>query len=527
MTHRDGAPILRSVHDGSATATMNTPLRDPRDERDGRVLLLLAFAVALVAALRDFTDPWDGGFKGAMTALYEDVFVRNHLTYGLSATHWSPAYVIHPEGSGVWHWHHPPLYPLWLTLFAATLGHSEWVLRLAHLLLFLPGIAALYWLVRDVRDARTAGWACLLFASTPLVGYFGPMVCYDGALMSLCIVNASTFWRHCNAPSRRSWMLAALCFFLTASLDFLGHFCGIGLFAMALMSPRPRAMALDVLKMLPLSILAVAIVAFRYGTFLGGPLGFLREMATFSAYEQSRAGEVTGEALYVAAHNVLVVFGSWPMLALAAIGAAIVAFDARAPRKPLLAVVAALLVPPLCGSAITFKHFVDHPFWPMPWMAGFAALACALPSLGHRLLREQDFGAQMRGALLAVCGAGAALLGVVTTHERMTFFAQNDPEFPSLLECAKGQLDGAFAGFTNRTVISRRYEPGLIFRGDVDEAWEVDYVIAYGRQSGFRGDAVFLLDRATAKPEMLQKLDSLATAEPLGRAVLYRFRAWP
>jgi hypothetical protein len=38
---------------------------------------------------------------------------------------------------------------------------------------------------------------------------------------------------------------------------------------------------------------------------------------------------------------------------------------------------------------------------------------------------------------------------------------------------------------------------------------------------------VFLLDGATAKPELLAKLDSLAAAQRLGRAVLYRFRAWP
>ena len=515
------------MHDGSASAqTTTSNLRDPRDERDGRILLALAILVALVAALRDFTDPWDGGFKGAMTSLYEDVFVRNHLTYGLSATHWSPAFVVYPEGGGVWHWHHPPLYPLWLTLFAATLGHSEWVLRLAHLLLFLPGIPALYWLVRNVRDARTAGWSSLLFAATPLVGYFGPMVCYDGALMSACIVTAAAFWRHCNEPSRRTWTIAALCFFWTASLDFLGQFCGLGLFAMALLSERPRAMAIDVLKMLPLSILAVAIIALVYGQFLGGPIGFLGEMAQFSSYEQSRASEVTEAAFSFAAHNVLVTFAAWPMIALAGAGLGALVLQGRVAKKPMLAVAAALLVPPLCGSAVTFKHFVDHPFWPMPWMAGLAALAGVLPAIGHRMLRERDFAPQLLGAMLAVVGALAVGQGVAVTHERMTFFAKNDPDFPLLVAEAKDKLDGAFAGFTNRTVISRRYEPGVIFQGDIDEAWEVDYVIGYGKQSGFRGDAVFLLDGATAKPELLAKLDSLATAQRLGRAVLYRFRAW-
>ena len=502
-------------------------MRDPRDERSGRILLAIAILVALAASLRDFFAPWDGGFKGAMTSLYEDVFVRNHLTFGLSATHWSPAFVIYPEGGGQWHWHHPPVYPLWLTLFAATLGHTEWVLRLAHLVLFLPGIPALYWLVRTVRDARTAGWAALLFSSTPLVGYFGPMVCYDGALMSACIVTAAAFYAHSMAPTRRSWIVAAACFFWTASLDFLGNFCGLGLFAMALLLPQPKRLALDVIKMLPVSILAVAITALIYGTFLGGPFGFVREMLQFSAYEQSRAGEVTAASLDFALHNVLVTFGAWTILSSATVGAAMLAAPSFGAKKPMLAIAAGLIVPPLCGSAVTFKHFVDHPFWPMPWMAGLAALAALLPAAGQLWMRDRDFTRQLLGAMLALCGAAVVTHGVFVTHERITFFAQNDPEFPQLVDEAKDKIGGAFAGFTNRTVISRRYEPGVIFQGDVDEAWEVDYVIGYGKQSGFRGEAVFLLDGATAKPEMLAKLDTLATAQRLGRAIVYRFLAWP
>ena len=48
--------------------------RDPRDERTGKILLALAMLAALIAALVDFTAPWDGGFKGPMTSLYEEVF---------------------------------------------------------------------------------------------------------------------------------------------------------------------------------------------------------------------------------------------------------------------------------------------------------------------------------------------------------------------------------------------------------------------------------------------------------------------
>ncbi len=502
-------------------------LRDRSDERAGRILLALAFAVALAAALRDFFAPWDGGFRGAMTALYEDVFVRNHLTHGLSATHWSPAYVVDVEnGAGTWHWHHPPYYPLWLTAFAAVLGHHEWVLRLSHFVLYLPGIAALWWLVREVSNARLAGWAALLFTATPLVGYFGPMVCYDGALMSLSIATVAAFWHWAQTATKRGWWLPATLFFATASIDFLGQFCGLALFALAWFTPHPRRAAIGVLAMLPLSILSVAIIALIYGTFLGGPLGFLREMLHFSAYEQSRAGEVTPEAIERAANDVLVVFGTWPLLALAAAGLLGVLLEGDLRKKTLFAIVIALLLTPLLGSLVTLKHFVDHPFWPMPLMAGLAVLAAIVPALGHRWFLEQDPSRQLVGAMFAILGAAAVVHGAYTAQERITFFQRNDPEFPRLLQDVGERIAGSMAGFTNRTVIARRYDPGVIFQGDIDEAWEVDFVLAYGKQSGFRGDAAFVIDRTIAKPELIARLDQLAKAESLGRATLYRFRAW-
>ena len=505
--------------------------RDPRDERTGKILLALAMLAALIAALVDFTAPWDGGFKGPMTSLYEEVFVRNHLEHGLSATRWSPAFFIDAQtGKGNWHWHHPPFYPLYLTAFAAVLGLHEWVLRLAHLLVFLPGIPALYWLVRQATNARHAGWAALLFASTPLVAYFGPMVCYDGPMMSGFIVSAALFWRYAHAPSLGAWTLAATAFLLTASLDFLGQFCGLGLFAMAWLLPNPRRSALAVVAMLPLSVLSVAVTALLYGQFLGGPMGFVRQMLHFSAYEQSRIEHVTAAALQKALDEMLFVFGSWPLCLLGALGVAAL-LAGRSPRKPLLAVVVALVVPPLLGAAVTFKHLVDHPFWPMPWMAPLAVVAAAVPATGHRLLRSASFGARALAAAMLAAAAGAVVHGAFVTQERIAFFRQNDPLFPDLLAEVGDRIEGCVAGFTNRTVISRRYAPGVIFQGDVDEPWEVDFVLAYGKNSGFVGDAAFVLDAASARPDLLARLEQLANDKGVApwrseQAIVYRIPAW-
>lgn len=528
LTAQERPPIVRRVHSGpESMPARNAQVRDPRDERTGRILLALAYAVALLGALADFTAPWDGGFKGAMTALYEDVFVRNHLEHGLAKTHWSPAFFVDgATGEGNWHWHHPPWYPLWLTLFAKLLGHTEPVLRIAHLLLFLPGIAGLWSLLRTVANARIAGWAALLFAATPLVGYFGPMVCYDGALMAFCVLTVASFEKWSRTATRAGWWRPAAWFFATASIDFLGQFCGLALFVFAWFTPHPRRAALGVIAMFPLAVISIAATAVLYGSFLGGPMGFVREMLHFSGYEQSRAGEITAEAVTRAFRDVLVVFGTWPVLALAGLGLAAARAERDLRDRRFVGAVLALFATPVLGSLVTLKHFVDHPFWPMPLMAGAAALAAIGPAIGQRLLRDEDFVRQLAGATLLLFGVGATVHGALVTQERIAFFARNDDLFPQLLADCGDRLEGAVAGFTNRTVISRRYEPGLIFQGEVDEAWEVDFVLAYGKQSGFRGDAVFVLDPTVLRPEFRARLDQLAKGETHGKALLYRFRAW-
>ncbi len=92
-----------------------------------RAMVALAVLLAAIGAVRDFTAPWEDGMRGENAAVYEDVFVRNNLKYGLAVTYGAPAFVYEVDGHPVcdWHWHHPALYPLYLTGVAAVLGQHE------------------------------------------------------------------------------------------------------------------------------------------------------------------------------------------------------------------------------------------------------------------------------------------------------------------------------------------------------------------------------------------------------------------
>ncbi len=111
-----------------------------------RVALVVGCVVLLAACLHDITGPWESGHRGANGGHYSSGAVIHTLRYGLGATLGMPAFIT--EWGGELHkevnWHHPPIYWLYLSGFASVFGHTPFALRIAHLLLFLPGALAFY-----------------------------------------------------------------------------------------------------------------------------------------------------------------------------------------------------------------------------------------------------------------------------------------------------------------------------------------------------------------------------------------------
>ncbi len=504
-------------------ATQKDPVR--RREQVGRAMLLLALALALSAALRNFTGPWECGMRGQFGARYTQGAVANTLEHGLGVTLGMPAIVMTGDGETdtIVNWHHPPLYWLWVTGFAAVLGLEPWVMRLAHLVLFLPGFLALFALVRRRVDPVAAGSVALLFATAPLVAYWGPMVLQDGAVLSIGLTAAWSFDRHVAVPSRGSWWRTAGLYFLVTSLDIQGHFWGPALFVLALVSHARRRALLTVFSLFPVSLAAFAVTACHYGLVLGGPLGWVDGMLDLAGVEVlQESGERLRHQVWFAIHEVVV--GHWcgPILVLAALGSALSSWLRRTPAGQLAGLGFALIVPGVLNCTAFFPHALIHPLWSVHGFAGVATLAGIVPVAATRWWQ----GGGSRRALAAAFGlatVATVAIGVYGSHELNTRNGPDYTETSVTLRRVEHLFGGCAFGLTSTPVEEQQVFGATTFYGSIEQPEQLDAVLALGYETGVRGRIVFVLHPRHANGRLRERLDRLAEATVVDGVRVYRF----
>ncbi|HEU4420466.1 MAG TPA: glycosyltransferase family 39 protein, partial [Planctomycetota bacterium] len=351
-------------------------------------MFALSCLIFLVAGLRDITTPWEGGFRGTCGGGYSDGAVSQTLAYGLGVTLGTPAFITDDDGELIRsvNWHHPPGYWLFLSGCVWLLGHEPCVFRLVQLAIFLPGLLALFAFAKRRVGATVAGITTLLFATNPLVAYFGPMVLQDGAVLSFGLLTMWSFDRHLMAPPARSWWRTAACFFATTSIDYPGYFWGLAMFGLALIAPPRRRAIWSVFSFFPVSVLAFLVMALHYGLVLGGPLVFLENLVTaFTRAGAPVASEPMGSRVREAMDQLFVAYGNWPSCALALLGGALALCSRHGAWRAIAGLGLVLGVPGLCNVVAMFGHALDHVYWPLPGFAGIAALGAVVPVAGTQL----------------------------------------------------------------------------------------------------------------------------------------------
>lgn len=395
---------------------MSTVADSVRSEWQGRWLLLLAVAMAAAAGLRGIADPWELGIRGS-PSLYADAFVHGFLTEGFRALHFAPAYVFGTEDGNaiLWYWHHPPLYYLYLAGVAELIGHHTWSLRLAQLLLFLPAVPLLYALVRHVACPAAAGVTALLFAAMPLVGYFGPMVLPDGAVLAFGLAASWAFVRHLADP-RHSLVPVLATYFVATQLDFSGHLYGIAFFLLALGSQDQRRARRALGLLLLVSLASLALVVVQYGTLFGGPGGFLRE---FRAAVASSQGMPAPGEIAAAIGGWMDIWIGWPhvALALAGIGVGCMRGTQRPGAARSLLCGAALAAPGLLHVITLLPHAVRHDYWPLVGAGGITVLMAPLVGFAVDLVARRPLRHRACGCALLLACAAAIVHGVDVTHD--------------------------------------------------------------------------------------------------------------
>ncbi len=501
----------------------------PQDaaSRTGRVLLVAAFVILLVAALRNVGDPWEKGLRGGTAATYSHVAVFHTVHYGLGVTLGTPAFIAETDEGLVRNvnWHHPPGYWLYLALWAWPLGNTPPVLRISHLSLFLPGLFALFLFVRRRSGELAAGATSLLFATCPLVAYFGPMVIQDGAVLALGLVTMWCFERHLDAPSRQRWLATAVAFFVTCSLDFTGYWWGPAMFVLAIGRENRWRAVRTVISLFPVSVLAFVVLTIHYGFVFDGPLAFLRELfGTLHSEQQTAVGSPMAERFAAAMDELWFGYHNQVLLGLAGLGVVMAPLAGGPAVRRLTVVGIALLVPGLLNYGLMLHHAVAHAFWSVHGFAGLAALGALVPTSASALIRA---GAWRRvvGWLCVLVTAGTAAFGAVRTHTVITataFEPTNDT--PALITKALPWLGGCNTTMTNAPATTQTQFGNTSVFFEIDTADKVRTILAFASANKLRGKVGFVVHPARRDGELLALLDTLGTRQEVDGALVYRFQ---
>lgn len=157
----------------------------------GRIGLVLALVAGTLISTRSITSEDAVSLQGDMPRyLMNGVFLYDALgeapwTPGPALDYAQRYYARYPALSLG---HHPPLVAVGLVPFYAVFGVSIFSARLAIVVCFLAAIIFLFLLVRRYYDETVAGWACLLFASTPTIGSFSQQVLSEIPTISLTLL---------------------------------------------------------------------------------------------------------------------------------------------------------------------------------------------------------------------------------------------------------------------------------------------------------------------------------------------------
>lgn len=167
--------------------------------------------MALFIGSRGITDEGAMWVQGDMPRyLMNGVFVYDFLGSGVSWTFGSVAiyaqqyFARYPALSLG---HHPPLLPVSLVPFYALFGVSVFAARMTILAFFVLSVGLLYTLVDRVYDEEVAGWACLLFASSPIMAIYSQVVLAEIPAIALVLGALNALMRFRDSGRLRDYIL--------------------------------------------------------------------------------------------------------------------------------------------------------------------------------------------------------------------------------------------------------------------------------------------------------------------------------
>ena len=177
----------------------------------GRVLLAVALMISVWVGLRGISREESFFVQGDPPRyLLNGVFLYDLVRSGV----WHPADVIpfaeryYARYPALSLGHHPPGLPISLVPFYAVFGVSVFAGRLAILTFLIIEVALLYRLTNALyHHERAAGWASILFASSPIIGHFGQRLLAETPTIAWTLTALIFLERFCRFGGLTNYLL--------------------------------------------------------------------------------------------------------------------------------------------------------------------------------------------------------------------------------------------------------------------------------------------------------------------------------
>ncbi|MEW6746880.1 MAG: glycosyltransferase family 39 protein [Planctomycetota bacterium] len=395
----------------TVVTTGSTIERAPGGKRPWRIALVVTIlGGALALRLGDFTEPWTQQGWQHMGATFA-IMARNYVEQGYLTTRLAPATNPEPPPDGRWDLflHHPPFFPLALSLSFLVFGVHEWSARLVPILASLIELIAILAITRTLFGEREGLVAAALAAIVPATAFYGSHVCELGPVVMAFASSAfALHLRYLAQPSRPVFVGLLACVAGAATNDWPGVYMA-GAIVLHLLWMRRRREAITIVALVAaLLLLHLAHVAWATGDlFQGGRGGGLKhafEQRTWLGIE--RAGKTVSFALNAIGGHLVSLY-TWPVVILAGLGLV----QVRRSASP--SAVAALVLAGLAHTLIFGEGATRHDFWNITMAPFLLMLAGAgMVKLTHALRPPSA-----RVVTCAVLTLAAALPAAYRTHQ--------------------------------------------------------------------------------------------------------------
>ncbi len=350
---------------GAATFPACSPRSDgcSSDRRVGPthfeiLCLFLILVLAIPLRLGDINDPWSQKGWQHLNALFA-IMGRNYVENGYMTTRFAPATdgVVPEDGEWQLFLHHPPLFPLLLSLSFHVFGVHEWSARLVSIAGSLLGLLALWALTRRLFGWKAALLAAAFAAVVPATAFYGSHVCEMGpVLVGFGVLAFALHLRYLEQPTRRLFVCILLALFVSAYNDWPGFYM-MGVILVHFAWVRRWREALWITGLVA-AVLALHVLHVRWatGSFGGGRGGSLAEAFNVRSWGALEAYGGPVVALRIIGQHIIRLY-TLPVVVLALIGIAWI----RKAGRPVA--VLALIVAGTADTLIFVEGAGRHEFW--------------------------------------------------------------------------------------------------------------------------------------------------------------------